>query len=402
MARLARHHHHVAAAIGDSRRQRLFGMQLGAVLVELGHQQPLPQLHIALLRFQFTDQNLEQGGLARAIGPHNGDAVAAMDAQREILDDVAVAIGKRHALGVDHLGAAGAAFSGFHLDRADLANLLAPLGAHAAQPRQPPDIALAPARHAIAHPVFLGSDAAFQLVALGIFLFQDFVAPGFERRKTLFQPMGLAPVQPHRDARQIFQEAAVMADQHQRALAGFQFAFQPFDGAHIQMVGGLVQQQNIGARRQSAGQRGAARLAARQGRRIFIAAQAEVTQQVKSAVGVFMRIEAGFDIFTRAGKAAHVGLLRQIADGGAGLREARAAIGFHQSRRDLQKRGFSRAVAPHQTQPLTRRHAEFRAVQQLGASERNGDVFQVQKRPHAPLCGALGRCKQAKSSGSCW
>ena len=43
-----------------------------------------------------------------------------------------------------------------------------------------------------------------------------------------------------------------------------ELAFQPFDGRQVEMVGGLVEQQDVGLGREHAGQRGAAGLAARQ------------------------------------------------------------------------------------------------------------------------------------------
>jgi hypothetical protein len=45
----------------------------------------------ALVRLDLAGQQLEQRGLARAVGADNADAVAALDAQGEVLDDGAVA-----------------------------------------------------------------------------------------------------------------------------------------------------------------------------------------------------------------------------------------------------------------------------------------------------------------------
>ena len=80
-------------------------MEFAAVLVQLAHHQALAQLHIALSRRKLAGEQLEQRGLARAIGTDNADAVAAMDTQGEIAHDLAFAIGKGHAFGIDHLGA---------------------------------------------------------------------------------------------------------------------------------------------------------------------------------------------------------------------------------------------------------------------------------------------------------
>ena len=399
MARLAAHHHHVAGAVGHGIRQALVGMQLAAVLVQLRHQQPLPQLHIAFLRLQVADQQLEQRGLARAIGAHQRDAVAAVDAQGKILHNLAVAIAKGDPLGVNHLGAAARTFGGFHFHSAQAFDLFAAVLAHAAQPLQPADIALAPGGDAVPDPMFFLGDAAFQLVALGLFLFQHLVAPRFEGCEGFFQPVGAAPVQPDGDARQIFQEAAVMADQHQRAATGFQFAFQPFNGGDVQVIGRLIQQQDVGPGRQGAGQRRAPRFAARQGGGIFRAVQTQMAEQVIGAVGIVMQIQPRLDEFAGGSKARHVGFLRQVAHDGAGLDKHRAAVGFRQAGRDLHQGGLARAVAPHQADAVSHLDAEIGAVEQLLAAKGDGNVLQVQYGRHGALCAAPDAVNQAQTSG---
>ena len=73
-----------------------------------------------------------------------------------------------------------------------------------------------------------------------------------------------------------------MADQHHGAMrSDFEFGFQPFDGGQVEMVGGLVEQQDVGLRRQRAGQRGAADLAAREARGILLAGEAQLAQQAR-------------------------------------------------------------------------------------------------------------------------
>ena len=74
-----------------------------------------------------------------------------------------------------------------------------------------------------------------------------------------------------------------MADDDERGAAGVEIALQPFDGGQIEMVGRLVEQQDVGRRRQHAGKRGAPRLAAGKVRRVFLAGQAELLQQIARA-----------------------------------------------------------------------------------------------------------------------
>ena len=143
-----------------------------------------------------------------------------------------------------------------------------------------------------------------------------------------------------------------MADDDQRAAAAVEFAFQPFDGGKIEMVGRLVQQQDIGRGRQHPRQRRAAGFAAGDMRGVFVAVKPELLQQIARLIVVVAGAEAGLDIGQRRRVIAEIRLLRQIADGGAGLHEAAAAVGLDQAGRDLQQRRFAGAVAADQADAL--------------------------------------------------
>jgi hypothetical protein len=62
--------------------------------------------------------------------------------------------------------------------------------------------------------------------------------------------------------------------------------------------------------------------------------------------------EAGLDIGQRGLVVAEVRLLRQIADGGARLHEAAAAVRLDDPGGDLEQRRFARTVAADQADPL--------------------------------------------------
>src|SRR5207302_607416 len=81
----------------------------------------------------------------------------------------------------------------------------------------------------------------------------------------------LAAIEPGSGARQVREETAVVADDDKCAAAVVEFALQPFDGGEIEMVGRLVQQENIGRRRQHARQRYAAGFAAGHLRGVLVA-----------------------------------------------------------------------------------------------------------------------------------
>jgi hypothetical protein len=94
-----------------------------------------------------------------------------------------------------------------------------------------------------------------------------------------------------------------MADDDQRRAAAGEFAFQPFDGGEVEMVGRLVQEQDIGRRRQHPRQCGATGFAAGDMRGVFVAVQPELLQHVARLIVIVAGAEAVLDIGQRGGKA---------------------------------------------------------------------------------------------------
>ena len=112
--------------------------------------------------------------------------------------------------------------------------------------------------------MLFGFDFAVELVLIEFFLGENFVAPGLEFAEAPIQPLGLATVKPHRRARQVLQETPVMTDEHECAAAARQFAFQPFNRRQIEVVGWLVEQQDVRGGGKCARECRAARLTAGQ------------------------------------------------------------------------------------------------------------------------------------------
>ena len=164
------------------------------------------------------------------------------------------------------------------------------------------------------------------------------------------------------------------------AAPAVELAFQPLDGGEVEMVGRLVEQQDIRLRRQRARQRCAAGLAAGEMRRVFAAGQPELVEQRLRRVNVVGRRQAGFDVSERGREPREVRLLRQIAHQRARLHENRAAVGLDQPGRDLEQGRFARAVAADQRHALAGRDRQLRAGQQRRAAEGERDVFELQKR----------------------
>ena len=67
------------------------------------------------------------------------------------------------------------------------------------------------------------------------------------------QSIGIGAVQLHRFRAHVFQEVSVVADHDAGERCGIEQRFQPLDPAQIQMIGWLVQQQNVGLLHQGLG-----------------------------------------------------------------------------------------------------------------------------------------------------
>ena len=174
------------------------------------------------------------------------------------------------------------------------------------------------------------------------------------------------------------QQPAVVTDQHDAGPHARKFAFEPLDAGQIQMIGRLVEQQDVGRGRQHAGERRAARLAAGQRGGVLLAGQTELLQQIAGPVSVFVRVahQTCLDIGQRGREPGQVRLLRQIADRGAGLGKSAAAIRLHQTRGNPQQRGLARAVAPHEAQPIAGGDRQTGAGKYRRGPEAEADVLQ--------------------------
>jgi hypothetical protein len=150
----------------------------------------------------------------------------------------------------------------------------------------------------------------------------------------------------------------------------------PFDGGQIEMIGRLVEEQNIGFGRENAGEGRAPRLAAGKFRGVLAAAKAELIEQDERAMRVVGRPEPRLDIGERSQKGGEVRLLRQITHIGVGLHESRSAVAFQQTGGDLQKRRFARAVAADETEALAGGNREIGGLEKGLAAERERNILQ--------------------------
>src|SRR6202035_2232323 len=131
-------------------------------------------------------------------------------------------------------------------------------------------------------------------------------------------------------------------------------------------------------------QRGTARFAAREFRRIFLPGETELLQEATGGMAVVARPQAGLDIGERRRGPRKIRLLRQVAHHGSGLDEHGTAVRLDKRRRDLQQGRFAGSIAPDQRYALIRTDGKLRAREKWGAAEGQGDIFKLKEWSATP------------------
>src|SRR5579872_1601709 len=369
----------IAAAAGQRLFQTRLRRQARAILIETGNGEIGAVAQRAAVRRERADEKIDERRLARTIRADNAEPVAAEDAQRQILDNGPLAIGFADRLGLDDELARkfGVARGKFHgACRAAIGALaVAMLFAQSDESREPLLIAFAPRGDAIAQPVLFPRDSALELVRLFLLFFEHAVAPGFEVAKAAIEIARDATIEPYGPAREILQKTPVMADEHQRRAQERQFAFEPFDGGQIEMIGRLVEEQNVGLRRQHARQRHATSFAARKVARIFFAGKAEIVQQEPRAMAIVLMAEASLDLSERRVEAGEIRLLRQIGDARVGLQKAPPRIRRDKAGGDFEQRRLAGTVTADEAEAVALEDGKLRFRQERRAAKAQGDLL---------------------------
>ena len=171
-----------------------------------------------------------------------------------------------------------------------------------------------------------------------------------------------------------------MRDDDDRRGRAVEFVLQPFDGGEIEMVGGLVEQQDVGLRRDRPGKGGAAGLAAGKFGGPFLAGQTEMLEQIGGAVWIVGRAKPGFDIGAHRGKRFQVRHLGQIAHRRRRVAEYLALLWLDQAGGDPQQGRLAGAVSPDQRDAVAGQYRQRRAVEQRRAAEGQVNVVELEKR----------------------
>ena len=271
------------AALGDVLQRGAGVVQLAAVLVEVRDLQAGAQLHFALLRREFAQQDLQQGRLARAVGADDAHAIAAHDRRGHVVQQHATVVGLGDVLGLDDLLARRLRRRGLHPHVAGQLAALGALAAHRLQCGDAAFVARAAGLDALSDPdLFLRQQLveARVLLRLGV---QAFFAAA-QVVVVVTRPTGqLAAVDFEDAGGQRAQEAAVVGDEDDAATKRLQEAFQPGDRLDVEVVGGLVQQQDVGVADQGLRQQHAALHATGERREVGLLRQLQPCQHLLHA-----------------------------------------------------------------------------------------------------------------------
>ena len=234
--------------------QRGLFVEGGAELVEVGHGQLGAELHGAGIGLDLAEDEFEQRGLAAAVRADQADLVAAQQAAREVLDDVTAAVGLGDAFELGHqlAGTLGLADLQFHL--ADTLAARRALEAQLLEPQHTAFVAGAPSLDALPDPHLLLREELVELAVVDrlggeVFGLADLVGAEVARIRGEIAAVELDDLVGHR-----VEEAAVVGDEEHAAGIRLHHAFQPFDRGHVEVVGGLVEQQQAGLQHQRARQ----------------------------------------------------------------------------------------------------------------------------------------------------
>jgi len=88
---------------------------------------------------------------------------------------------------------------------------------------------------------------------LAFFVFEEHLWPFVEIAKAFGADSDIAAVEPEDFVGHIAEEGFVVADTEQGAFIGLEIPFEPFDGGEVEVVGGFVEEEEVGVFDEGAG-----------------------------------------------------------------------------------------------------------------------------------------------------
>jgi hypothetical protein len=235
--------------------ERGFLVERGAQLVEVGDGDLGAQAHAAGVGRDLPQDELEQRGLAAAVGADHADLVAAHHAPREVLDHPLVAVGLAHVLQLGDEAPGALARGERKLHRSQQRAPRLALRAQRLEPAYPALVARAPGLHALANPGFLLREHLVELARAHLLVRQllglALLVFGVVARVRVEAPA----VELDHAMRDAVEEAAVVRDEDHAAGKAGERLLQPFDRLDVEVVGRLVEQQQVGLEDERTSQR---------------------------------------------------------------------------------------------------------------------------------------------------
>ncbi len=396
------------AEAGDVLERRLVEMQfVDLVLGEIADTQfgrgDLAPGH----RVETVGEEFRERGFALAVGAEKGDAVVLVDAQVKAAQDRLAAVAD--------IGVFQADDRGRHLlggREAESRDVILDDGRERLHPLQRLDAGLGLTGlgrlgfEAVDEGLHVGAGGVL-LLLFGDELFELGAARRVERVVGALVEVELLAVEMQNRADRAVQEVAVMADDEDGVGVACEEVLQPDRAFEIEIVGRLVEQQDVGPREEHRGERhahppaaGEVRAGTGLGRRV----EAEAVQDRGGAGLGGMRLDVGearLDFGDARGRGRRVGLRKQggafdvgfehgvdeavagrggllghSADAGAARGLDLAAVEGELAPDQAEKRGFSRAVAADESHLVTGRDHRRGVVEELFALQREADVLE--------------------------
>src|SRR5690606_16944744 len=253
--------HEVVQSVADGLPYALVARQAGAVLVDVGDLDGAADVGLARVGLLEADDGLEQGRLADAVGADDPDDAVAREAEVQAVDELLAVEALDQVLDFDDGAAEARPRRDLDLLEIELAGLLG-FGGHLLVAAEP-GLGLALASLGVRADPFelvpealleLGVLAALHLHALGLLLQVGGVVA--------LVRVGAAAVELEDLLGDVVEEVPVVRDGDDGAGVVGEVAFEPQHGLGVEVVGGLVEEQQVGLLEQELAQRHAAALTA--------------------------------------------------------------------------------------------------------------------------------------------
>ena len=248
---------------GDLLPNGLVGIERVTRLVDIRQLDGLAELERARVGLLLPGDHPQQGGLAGAVGADHADDPASRKLEVEVVDQQPVAVGLAQTVGLEHDIAQAGPGGDVDLDLVELD--VSVLGQQRLIRVQTRLGLAAPRRRVHPDPLQLLLDRALAAGLLALLLAQAHLLLLQPARVVALIGDPAAPVELEDPAGDVVQEVAIVGDGDDRPRVIAQVLLQPGHGLRVQVVGGLVEQQQVGLAQQQAAERDPPALATGEG-----------------------------------------------------------------------------------------------------------------------------------------